>query len=180
MHFRLYQLFFSILLCILWPYAKAQDTNSQHAEKARAPESPCTSCDSVVGIAEVKYRVVVRYRNGKGVLVMHVSPRSRVRLDRDGIVAFACRLRNDFATESDVFVLLFDNDSAAKRYEDPSDQHKRPDWQAYAKSFKAFYCWNSKTNQNFVVWDFNPLLPSDQQKNYSHVDFCLPRPTIAH
>ena len=144
------------------------------------PESPCTSCDSAVGIAELKYRVAVKYRNVNGTLVMHVSPRSPVRLDRDGVIAFACKLHNDFATESDIFVRLFDNDSAAKKYVDPSAQHKPPDWQAYAKSFKAFYSWNSKTNQNFVAWDFDPLVPSDQQKSYSHADFCLPQSATDH
>lgn len=166
---------------ILWPYAKAQDVHSQNTEKARSkPESPCTSCDSAVGITELKYRVAAKYRNADGTLVMRVSPRRRVRLDRDGVVAFACKLRNDFATESDVFVRLFDNDSAAKKYVDPSAQHKPPDWQAYAKSFKAFCSWNSKTNRNFVVWDFDPLVPSDQQKSYLHADFCLPQSAIAH
>ena len=111
---------------------------------------------------------------------MHISPRSHIRLDRDGVIAFACKLRSDFAAETDVFVLLFDNESSAKKYVDPSTQHKSADWQTYAKSFKAFYSWNSRTHQNFVVWDFDPLLPTSQWKAYSHVDLCLPRSANAN
>jgi hypothetical protein len=134
----------------------------------------------VVGIVELKYRVAVRYRNGNGTLVMHISPRGHVRLDRDGVIAFACKLRNDFAAESDVFVLVFDSESSAKKYVDPSAQHKPADWQIYAKSFKAFYVWNPKSHQNFIVWDFDPLLPADQMKVFSHADFCLPQSAKAN
>ena len=181
MHSRLRWSVFSVLLCISLPYTNAQDVDSKIAGKVGAgSESQCTSCESMIGISELQYRVAVRYRNREGTLVMHIAPRSHVRLDRNGVIAFGCRLRSDFAAETDVFVRVFDNESSAKKYVDPSAQHKPADWQTYAKSFKAFYSWNPKTHRNCVVWDFDPLLPAGQLKANSHADFCLPQSAKAN
>jgi len=137
-------------------------------------EKPCTPCDEATA-NNLKYRIATKYRTAHGTLVMRIVPRPHYRLDREAFIMLACKLRKDFGAEADVFVLIFDNNDAAKKYEDPSSQHKSPDWEQYAKSFKAFYGWKPKANQNFVLWDFNPLVAASEQTGYSVVDLCLSR-----
>ncbi len=166
---------FLILFSTLCHYATAQDVVEAQVEKSGTKsETPCTSCESIAKAAgTAKYRIIVKYRNGDGSLVLHIVPQGKTQLDRDGLMATACKLRKDFAQEANVFVRIFDNKTAAKRWVDSSTQHKPPQWQTYAKSFKAFYSWKPKENQNFVVWDFDPFIRWDQQKNYAHADFCV-------
>jgi len=97
-----------------------------------------------------QYLIAVKYRNADGTLIMHVVPRRNVQLDREGFIVLACKLRKDFGAEAEVFVRIFDNNDSAKKYVDPSGQHKPPDWQIYAKSFKAFYSWKPKSKQNLA------------------------------
>jgi hypothetical protein len=67
---------------------------------------------------------------------------------------------------------------AAKNFADPGAQRKQTDWQTYASSFETFYSSNTKANQSYVVWDFDPLVPTGQQRNRAHVDSCRSQSTL--
>ena len=149
----------------------------------------CTPCDAVpMGQAkkqamqlladpdmENEYRIAVKYRNADGILVLHIVLGPHFRIGPEGFIALACKLRKIFGAKSDVFVRLFDNENAAKKYVDPSARHKPRDWQLYAKSFKAFYTWEPTANQNIVVWNFDPLTPYSDGARRTVADLCPPR-----
>jgi hypothetical protein len=136
----------------------------------------CTPCDAVAATAnDLKYRIALKYRDADGTLVLHVVPGRHFQLDREGFIVLACKLRKDFGAEAEVFARIFDNNDSAKKYVDPSAQHKPRDWQIYAKSFKAFYSWRPKAKQNFVVWDFDPLIATSEQTRHDVADLCLSR-----
>jgi hypothetical protein len=131
----------------------------------------CTQCEKITSESrEISYRVVLKYRNAKGTLVVHVST-GPSRFDRVDLVALACKLHRDFTMEDDLFVRIFDDKHAAKRYESPSDQHKSPDWEKYARSFRAFYEWQPEAKLHAIVWGFDPLV---ENSDYKHEDFCIP------
>jgi len=138
----------------------------------------CTPCD-VVGMpmpdTENGYRIAVKYRNADGILVLHIVLGPHFRIGAEGFIGLACKFRKDFGAKSDVFVRVFDNEDAAKKYVDPSSQHKPRDWQRYAKSFKAFYTWEPTANQNIVAWNFDPLNPYSDGARRTVADLCPPR-----
>jgi hypothetical protein len=135
-----------------------------------------TPCDAVpMPDMENGYRIAVKYRNADGILVLHIVLGPRFRIGPEGFIALACELRKDFGAKSDVFVRVFDNKDAAKKYVDPSARHKPRDWQLYAKSFKAFYTWEPTANQNIVAWNFDPLNPYSDGAPRTVADLCPTR-----
>ena len=171
--------FLCLLLFVLFQLNVCVCTHAQDIDPQFEPQSSklgnlCAPCDTVTATAnDLKYRIAVKYRNADGTLVMHVVPRRHFRQDREGFIVLACKLRKDFGAKADVFVRIFDNNDAAKKYVDPSSQHKPRDWQLYAKSFKAFYSWKPIANQNFVVWDFDPLIATSEETRYAVANLCL-------
>jgi hypothetical protein len=136
----------------------------------------CTPCDAVpMPDMENGYRIAVKYRNADGILVLHIVLGPRFRIGPEGFTALACELRKDFGAKSDVFVRVFDNKDAAKKYVDPSARHKPRDWQLYPKSFKAFYTWEPTANQNIVAWNFDPLNPYSDGARRTVADLCPTR-----
>ena len=170
-------LLFVLILLNALSCSRAQDPDPLQVDQQSAElgDHLCTPCEAVNTTGNLKYHIAVKYRDAAGTLVLHVVPRRDFRLDEEGFIALACMLRKDFAADADVFVRIFDNTNAAKKYVDPSVQHKPRDWQLYAKSFKAFYSWNPKAKQNFVVWDFDPLIATSEQTRHAVADLCLSR-----
>ena len=151
-------LFISILLYAIYPLAVFPQ---------------CIPCDKHTTSKTTRYHVAVDYRDANGTRVMRISAQDN-RFDRDDLLELACRLHRDFDGESKLFIYIFDNKSAAKKYVSPSDRHKPADWKSYAKSFRAFYSWEAGSS-HWIVWDFDPLVESSQQERSKHstIDLCL-------
>ena len=101
---------------------------------------------------------------------MHVATKFN-KFDRDDLVALACRIHRDFPNEPDLFVRIFDNKNAAKKYEGPGQQHKSQHWEPYAKAFRAFYGWKPDAKEHWVTWNFDPLVQTS--KSSTSEDLCL-------
>jgi len=151
-------LFISVLLFAVYP---------------RAIVSQCIPCAKPSTSKTARYHIAVNYHDGNGTRVIRISAQDN-RFDRDNLLELACRLHRDFGGEKKLFVLIFDNKAAAKKYVSPSDRHKPADWKSYAKSFRAFYSWNAGSS-HWIVWDFDPLVEASQVENSkrSTIELCL-------
>src|SRR5882724_2026314 len=63
----------------------------------------------------IRYQIARRTRTNDGVLLLNIST-DKKNLEHDNLIALACRLRSDTATESRVFVQIFDSRRSAERY----------------------------------------------------------------
>ena len=140
---------------------------------ARGVAAQCTPCEDVpTSTGAAAYRIALKYRNTEGTLVIHISSRA-IQFNKDALLKLACKLHHDFKKESDLFVLVFDDNKAARRYQDPGTQHRDANWKTYAKSFKAFYARKPAAKKHWIVWDFDPLVTFSDGEKYAAADLCL-------
>lgn len=133
----------------------------------------CAPCENLKISNASVYQTVVKYHEADGTFVMHVVA-EHSHFGRDDMLELACRFHRDFAGEKKLFILVFDQKTAAKKYVPPSARHKPSDWANYARSFRAFYSWN-EGSAHWIVWGFDPLLEVSKidSTQYSTIDICL-------
>jgi len=103
----------------------------------------------------IRYQIARRTRTNDGVLLLNIST-DKKNLEHDNLIALACRLRSDTATESRVFVQIFDSRRSAERYVPQWQNEKPPDSQKNTSSWRATYLRDSVKHEHWVAWCSGP------------------------